>query len=125
MSRSDQGGKLYRRRRGCLKLWKGKIALVGIRRQGSFGKIWGNLEKIDAPWPLRYESRAMSRYIAQMSQVPRLLRRCGTPPDTKSRELPITGFCAVCGYQLKGWRLILCRKRIIQTYHARTHKVFR
>src|SRR5262245_59196549 len=65
MSRSDQGGKLYRRRRGCLKLWKGKIALVGIRRQGSFGKIWGTLEKIDAPWPLRYESRAMSRYIAR------------------------------------------------------------
>jgi hypothetical protein len=30
---------------------------------------------------------------------------------TSDGEHLITGYCAVCGYQLKGWRLIPGRKR--------------
>ena len=28
-------------------------------------------------------------------------------PLPQSRELPITAYCAVCGYQLRNWRVIL------------------
>ena len=68
----------------------------------------------------------MSRYIAR--KCPRCRDYFGVAvhhPTPKSRELPITGLCAVCGYQLKGWRLLLGRRRIIQVYEARTPKVFR
>jgi hypothetical protein len=40
-------------------------------------------------------------------------------------EHPINGFCAACGYHLKGWRLIVGRKRTTtQVYHGRMPKVF-
>ena len=48
----------------------------------------------------------------------------GRPP-THSRGLPITAFCAVCGYQLRGWRLILGRKREPEVRYGRMPKVFR
>ena len=40
-------------------------------------------------------------------------------------EHPITAYCAVCGYQLKGWRLIVGRKRPDNVYYDRISKVFR
>jgi len=45
-------------------------------------------------------------------------------PDSNG-EHPISGYCAVCGYQLKGWRLILGRKQATEVRYARTRKVFR
>ena len=46
-------------------------------------------------------------------------------PSNRNRELPITGYCTVCDYQLKGWRLVLGRKRPIEIRYARIPKVFR
>jgi C4-type Zn-finger protein len=43
----------------------------------------------------------------------------------KNGEHPIKGFCSVCGYQLRGWRLILGRKRPAEVYRSRMPKVFR
>jgi hypothetical protein len=45
-------------------------------------------------------------------------------PDSQG-EHPISGYCAVCGYQLKGWRLILGRNQAPAVRYARTRKVFR
>ena len=39
-------------------------------------------------------------------------------------EYPINAFCAVCGYELKGWRLIAGRKRPDNAFHGRMPKVF-
>ena len=44
---------------------------------------------------------------------------------TSDREYLVSGFCTTCGYQLKGWRLILGRKQTSYQYNARTPKVFR
>jgi hypothetical protein len=46
-------------------------------------------------------------------------------PPPQSRELPITAYYAVCGYRLKGWRLILGRKRVPEIRWGRIPKVFR
>jgi hypothetical protein len=39
-------------------------------------------------------------------------------------EYPINAFCAVCGYKLKGWRLIAGRKPPGKAFHGRMSKVF-
>jgi hypothetical protein len=43
-------------------------------------------------------------------------------PPKSNGEHPINGFCAVCGYQLKGWRLIVGRKRTTPIYQGRMPK---
>lgn len=43
----------------------------------------------------------------------------------KHGEHPITAYCEVCGYQLKGWRLIDGRKRPVLVYGGRMPKMFR
>jgi len=40
-------------------------------------------------------------------------------------EQTIKGYCTGCGYRLKGWRLILGRKRPAQAGYARIPKEFR
>jgi len=40
-------------------------------------------------------------------------------------EHAITAYCAVCGYQLKGWRLIVGRKRPDNVFYGRISKMFR
>ena len=37
-------------------------------------------------------------------------------PPRSNGEHPINGFCAACGYQLNGWRLIVGRKRATPVY---------
>jgi C4-type Zn-finger protein len=32
-------------------------------------------------------------------------------PSPQAKELPITAYCALCGYALRGWRLIVGGKR--------------
>jgi hypothetical protein len=32
-------------------------------------------------------------------------------PSPTATELPITAYCALCGFELKGWRLIVGGKR--------------
>jgi len=44
---------------------------------------------------------------------------------TSDGENAISAYCAVCGYTLKGWRLIVTRKRPGITYGGRVLKVFR
>jgi hypothetical protein len=46
-------------------------------------------------------------------------------PMPQSTELPITAYCSVCGYRLKGWRLILGRKRVPDMRWARILNVLR
>ena len=45
-------------------------------------------------------------------------------PTPQSREIPITAYCAVCGYQRRSWRLILGRKREPEVRYDRMPKVF-
>jgi hypothetical protein len=42
-----------------------------------------------------------------------------------SGEQPISGYCAGCGYHLKGWRLIAGGKRAQHEYDGRARKVRR
>jgi hypothetical protein len=46
------------------------------------------------------------------------------PPD-RNGEHPIDGYCAVCGYQLKRWRVILGGKPPTEIRYTRMPKVFR
>ena len=74
---------------------------------------------------LRYVSGAMPKHLA------RKCARCreffavivNQPPKSNGQYL-INGICAVCGYQLKGWRLIIGRKRPDNAYLGRMPKVF-
>jgi hypothetical protein len=50
--------------------------------------------------------------------IPRTCPRCRdylavivSPWPTNDREYDVNGFCAVCGYEIRGWRVILRRKR--------------
>jgi hypothetical protein len=67
----------------------------------------------------------MAKYIAR--NCPKCRDYFGVvvnPLPKSDGEHPINGFCAVCGYQLKGWRVIVGRKRTTPAYHARMAKVF-
>ena len=46
-------------------------------------------------------------------------------PSPKTKELPITAYCTLCGYALKGWRLIVGGKRASDVRYARMRTVFR
>ena len=66
----------------------------------------------------RYEFDAMAKYIAR--NCPKCHDYFGVVVNQRPKsngEHPINGFCAVCGYQLKGWRLIVGRKRTTPVYH--------
>lgn len=45
-------------------------------------------------------------------------------PTPESRELPISAWCAVCSYELKGWRLIVNDKSQADVRFGRMRKVF-
>jgi hypothetical protein len=67
----------------------------------------------------------MAKYIVR--QCPKCRDYFGVlvnQPPKSNGEHHINGFCAVCGYQLKGWRLIVGRKRTTNMYHGRMPKVF-
>jgi hypothetical protein len=44
-------------------------------------------------------------------------------PDSNG-EHPITAYCAMCGFLLKGWRLIVTHKQPLLKYSAIVLKVF-
>jgi hypothetical protein len=76
-------------------------------------------------WSLRYVSATMAKYIT------RSCPKCHdqfyvvvSEPSRKGLELSINGFCAVCGYTLNGWRLILGRNHKVNECHGRIRKVF-
>jgi C4-type Zn-finger protein len=46
-------------------------------------------------------------------------------PTPQSSVFPVTACCAVCGYRLRDWRLILGRKRAPEIRYDRMPKVFR
>lgn len=82
--------------------------------------------KLDLPssrvW--RYESGIMAKYIAR--KCPKCRDYFGVAVNQAPQsngEHPINGFCAVCGYQLKDWRLILGRNRTPPLYHGRMPRV--
>jgi hypothetical protein len=56
----------------------------------------------------------MAKYIARTCPKCRDYFGVANQPPKSNGEHPINGFCAVCDYQLKGWRLIIGRKRITQ-----------
>ena len=47
-----------------------------------------------------------------------------SPWPTNEREYHVSGFCTTCGYRLKGWRVILGRKKPTYVYGGRVPKVF-
>ncbi|MGZ9240140.1 MAG: hypothetical protein ACXW6K_06640 [Candidatus Binatia bacterium] len=68
----------------------------------------------------------MARYIA------RTCRKCHdyfgvtvTHTPNSHGEHPITAYCSVCGFQLKGWRLIVTSTQALIKYSAIVSKVFR
>ena len=68
----------------------------------------------------------MAKYIA------RTCPRCRgyfcvtiSDPLPTSRELPISAWCTVCGYALKGWRVIDRRKPQPDLRFGRMRKVFK
>ena len=68
----------------------------------------------------------MSRYIART--CPRCREYFGvmiSHPSITSRELPIIGWCAVCGYALDGWHLIVNRTPLLDMRAGRTMKVLK
>ena len=81
---------------------------------------------IDSPEPLRYVSATMASYIART--CPRCRDYfCVTVTQTSNRngEHLITAYCAVCSFQLKGWRLIVTTsKQPLLKYSAILSKVF-
>jgi hypothetical protein len=40
----------------------------------------------------------------------------------QAKELPITAYCALCSHHIRGWRLILGRKRVPETTLRRNAK---
>jgi hypothetical protein len=46
-------------------------------------------------------------------------------PSLTAKELPITAYCALCGYALKGWRLIVGGKRVPEPPLARPRSAMR
>jgi hypothetical protein len=46
-------------------------------------------------------------------------------PTPQARELPITAYCAVCGFQHRGWRVIFGGKPTHKVLIARLRKAFR
>jgi len=68
----------------------------------------------------------MARYIARTCPKCRDYFGVVVNHEPKSDGAhPIIAHCAVCGYQLKGWRLIVGRKRPVLIYGGRFSKVFR
>jgi hypothetical protein len=45
-------------------------------------------------------------------------------PPHSDGERPISAYCALCGYRLDGWRLILGGKRLPETLIGRMRKAF-
>jgi hypothetical protein len=45
-------------------------------------------------------------------------------PPKSNGVYAINGFCAACGYQLKGWRLIVGRKQMTNAYHRNPRATF-
>jgi hypothetical protein len=45
-------------------------------------------------------------------------------PPKSNGEHPINGVCAVCGYRLQDWQLIVGRKHVPHVDYARALKVF-
>jgi len=71
-------------------------------------------------------SATMARYIAR--KCPRCRDYFGVVVNQEPKsdgDHPITAYCALCDYQLKGWRLIVGRKRPVLIYGGRVPKVFR
>jgi hypothetical protein len=74
----------------------------------------------------RYESGIMAKYIAR--RCPKCRDYFGVVVNQEPRndgEHPITAYCAVCGYQLKGWRLVLGHKQSLTIYHNRKRSAIR
>jgi hypothetical protein len=71
-------------------------------------------------------STAMARYIYR--KCPKCREYFGLVVNQlplANGEHPIKGFCSVCGYQLKGWQLILGRKQSAMIHCARMSNAFR
>ena len=68
----------------------------------------------------------MSRYIGRTCPKCRdYLSVTVTQTPNSNGEHPITAYCSVCGFQLKGWRLIVTLKQRLLKYSAIVSKVFR
>jgi len=48
-----------------------------------------------------------------------------TQTPNSNGEHPISAYCSVCGFQLKGWRLIVTPKQPILKYSSIVSKLFR
>ena len=67
----------------------------------------------------------MARYLAR--RCPRCQDYFGVVVSqwpTDDREYQVSGLCTTCGHRLKGWRVILGRKRAAYVYGGRVPKVF-
>jgi hypothetical protein len=65
----------------------------------------------------------MAKYIAR--ECPKCRDYFGvviSHPSPESRELPVLADCAGCGFQLRGWRVILGGKRATETSISRMRK---
>lgn len=81
-------------------------------------------QKLTCPWPLRYS--VMARYNARKCPKSRdYFDVAVSHPTPQARDLPIVAYCAVCGHNLRGWRLIRGGKRAPETFHPRLRKMAR
>jgi len=70
--------------------------------------------------------KKMARFITR--ECPKcggFFRLAISPLSQQPTEFPITAWCAICGYCLDGWRVILGRKPAPYIRHDRVRKVFR
>ena len=68
----------------------------------------------------------MARYIARTCPNCRdYFVVTATQTSTGNGAHPITAYCAMCGFQLKDWRLIVTRKKPLLKYSAIVSRVFR
>jgi len=73
----------------------------------------------------RRRAEIVRRYIPR--KCPRCLDYFGVVVSqwpTEKREHQVNGFCATCGYQLKGWRIILGRKHSNRLLYSNLPNVF-
>jgi hypothetical protein len=72
---------------------------------------------------LRYIARYGSLHRSKLPKVRRdYFGLVVNQPPKRNGVHPINGFCATCGYQLKGWHVIVGRKRTM--YCGGMPKVF-